>query len=81
MDIPKSDWPKCPGCKSPLDPGDFEWSGGATEAGTDFFTLNVECPCGWDLVDSDGWGMIPEPEDQIQEFMEMIGEYSAKEEK
>jgi len=45
----------CPKCKKPLDEDKCIWGGGNTEAGTDFWTFNVDCDCGWDFETS-GWG-------------------------
>lgn len=45
----------CPKCKQPLDVEKCSWGGGHTEFGTDYWTFDIECTCGWDFETS-GWG-------------------------
>ena len=48
---------QCPLCHTPLSVDSYSWSGGQTEAGTEFWNVNVECDgegCGWAL-ETGGW--------------------------
>ena len=69
-----TNFPKCPKCQRPIAPEQCEWGGGSTEAGTDFFTLSIDCPCGWEL-EKEGWGSH-EPADWAEEASDAIEEQS-----
>jgi hypothetical protein len=73
MTIAKDKWPKCPSCGLAIDPDNIEWSGGMTEAGTDFFRVEASCPCGWER-DGGGWGSPYSDSERIEELNILIEE-------
>lgn len=65
----------CPKCKSPISPDDCEWSGGSTEDGTDFFTVEITCSkCGWSL-EREGWGCPESLQDKTDKLDGIMDEY------
>jgi hypothetical protein len=62
---------KCPKCRNMLNSDNYSWSGGQTEYGTEFWTVEVDCDhCDWTL-DGSGW-CGEEGEANLPEVQEMI---------
>jgi len=68
----------CPRCKKGLEPECFEWSEDTTDAGTSFFHIYIECPCGW-MNSAGGWGSYPvSGKEQKETLAELWDEISEK---